>query len=532
MKIHLITCWLFCLVFVVCVHAQQMPPVFPTPAAWKAGEGVFTAAVSVRMESRGKYAGRVRKEIKAFLRSCAGRPGFAEKGPKENTVVFIHDPASGLPDEAYTLEVTPRRITLVASSESGLFYAGQTLKQLIRAGRGVVPAGRFDDAPRMKWRGLMLDESRHFFGKDTVLRLLDRMAELKMNVFHWHLTDEPGWRIEIGAYPLLTTVGAAGNWSDSQAAPRFYTRRDIREIVAYAAERHILVVPEIDMPGHAVAACKAYPEVSGGGEGRWKGFTYHPCKQETYDFLGRVLTEVAELFPGPYIHIGGDEVHYGNQSWFTDPEIQAFIRANGLKNELGLEHYFLRRMADTVAAKGKTLIGWDEIADAGVKPGPNVVMWWRHDKPGQLKKALEAGFPVVLTPRRPLYFDFVQHASHRIGRRWNGFNPIDRVCAFPDTLQTLLDRHPGQVMGLQMSVWTERIADGKRLDFMIFPRIAAVAEAAWTPAERKNAGRFMEKLPVYLEYLESLGIYYFDPFRPEHHPEPWGPEKADVLQNG
>ena len=509
-----------------------MPPVFPTPASWKAGEGVFTASASVRLESRGKYAGKIRKEIKTFLHSCAALPGFPAKSEAGSTIVFTLDPALELPEEAYTLEVTPRRITLAASSEPGLFYAAQTLKQLIRTGCGVVPAGRFDDAPRMKWRGVMLDESRHFFGRDTVLRLLDRMAELKLNVFHWHLTDEPGWRIEIERYPRLTTVGATGNWSDSQAAPRFYTQKQIREIVAYAAERHILVVPEIDMPGHAIAACKAYPEVSGGGEGRWKGFTYHPCKQETYDFLSRILTEVARLFPGPYIHIGGDEVHYGNQSWFTDPVIQSFIRDNGLKNEAELEHYFLRRMADTVAAKGKIMIGWDEIADAGVEPGRSVVMWWRHDKPEQLEKALAAGFPVILTPRRPLYFDFVQHASHRIGRRWNGFNPIEEVCRFPDTLQPLLDRYPGQVNGLQMSLWTERVADGKRLDFMIFPRIAAVAEAAWTPAGVKDAGRFMEKLPVYLAYLESLGVYYFDPFRPEHHPEPWGPEKADVLQNG
>ena len=286
------------------------------------------------------------------------------------------------------------------------------------------------------------------------------------------------------------------------------------------------------MPGHAIAACKAYPEVSGGGEGRWKGFTYHPCKDETYEFLSNILDEVVKLFPSPYIHIGGDEVHYGNQSWYTDPVIQAFIKDNNLGNEVGLEHYFLRRMADVVHAKGKTLIGWDEMVDAGISPDKAVVMWWRHDKVSQLKKALDRGYRVIMTPRRPLYFDFVQHESHKIGRRWNGFNPVEDVCNFPDTLQTLLAGKESQLMGLQMSVWTERIADAKRLDFMIYPRIAAVAEAAWTPLEVKKPTLFMKKLPSYLQYLESIGVYFFDPFNPDRHPEPWGPETADVLPTG
>lgn len=510
-------------------------PVFPAPAVYEtAGDGSLTLGPSVKVKSRGgAYAKVLRLETERFLLACAAEPGFPEKATPRAVVTLTLDGSLKLPEEAYTLEVTPREVRLAASSESGLFYATQTLRQLVRNGRGMLPVCRIEDRPRMKWRGVMLDESRHFFGQETVFRLLDRMAELKLNVFHWHLTDEPGWRIEIERYPRLTEIGADGNWSDAQAPRRFYTQQEIRTIVAYAAERHILVVPEIDMPGHAVAACKAYPEVSGGGEGRWKGFTYHPCKDETYEFLGNILTEVAALFPGPYIHVGGDEVHYGNQSWFTDPDIQEFIRRNDLKNEAGLEHYFLRRMADTVTARGKILIGWDEIADAGVDPARSAVMWWRHDRPQQLKKALDAGFPVILTPRRPLYFDFVQHDSHRIGRRWNGFNPVESVYAFPDAaVQGLIEGRDARVTGLQMSVWTERIADTKRLEFMIFPRIAAVAEAAWTPAEAKDPETFMQRLPVYLDYLESLGVYYFDPFRPDRHPEPWGPEKADVLQNG
>ena len=268
-------------------------------------------------------------------------------------------PASGDPDESYRLEVTQDSILIDAASAKGVFYARQALEQLARHGKGKIRCCRIYSSPRYAWRGFMLDESRHFFGKEKVKQYLDLMALLHLNVFHWHLTDEPGWRIEIKKYPKLTEIGAVGNWHDAQAAPQFYTQDDIREIVAYAAERQIMVVPEFDMPGHATAVCRAYPEVSGGGEGRWKHFTFHPCKEETYRFISDVLDEIVALFPAPYIHIGGDEVHYGNQNWFTDPEIQNFIKEKGLINETGLEHYFIRRAADLVAAKGKKMIGWD-----------------------------------------------------------------------------------------------------------------------------------------------------------------------------
>lgn len=268
-------------------------------------------------------------------------------------------PAIGIEysDEAYQLEITPDSIFIDATSAKGAFYAHQAIKQLARHERGKIRCCRIYSSPRYAWRGFMLDESRHFFGKEKVKQYLDLMALLHLNVFHWHLTDEPGWRIEIKKYPKLTEIGAVGNWHDAQATPQFYTQDDIREIVAYAAERQIMVVPEFDMPGHATAVCRAYPEVSGGGEGRWKHFTFHPCKEETYRFISDVLDEIVALFPAPYIHIGGDEVHYGNQNWFTDPEIQNFIKEKGLINETGLEHYFIRRAADLVAAKGKKMIG-------------------------------------------------------------------------------------------------------------------------------------------------------------------------------
>ena len=460
----------------------------------------------------------------------------------ENVPSIVFDSIPGMEKEAYKLSVTPQLIKITASAPNGFYYGLQTLYQLLpvdvyckeraRNAEWSVPCVEIEDAPTFRYRGAMLDVCRHFASIDYIKKFIDVLAAHKMNTFHWHLTDDQGWRIEIKKYPKLTKIGAVGNWHDAQATPQFYTQDDIREIVAYAAERQIMVVPEFDMPGHATAVCRAYPEVSGGGEGRWKHFTFHPCKEETYRFISDVLDEIVALFPAPYIHIGGDEVHYGNQNWFTDPEIQNFIKEKGLINETGLEHYFIRRAADLVAAKGKKMIGWDEIVDAGISPSKALVMWWRHDRKYQLLKALEQGYQVVLTPRRPLYGDFVQDASHKVGRYWDGFNPLQDIYAFPEPISHLFKGYEDQILGMQFTLWTERIADGKRLDFMTFPRLIALAESAWTSSKEKDWSRFCMRLPSFLEYLKEQGIYYFDVIHPQETPEPGGPEKADVLQNG
>lgn len=244
------------------------------------------------------------------------------------------------------------------------------------------------------------------------------------------------------------------------------------------------------------------------------------------------MDELIQLFPAPYIHVGGDEVHFGNQSWFTDPSIQSFIREHGLKNEIGLEQYFIRRVADIAYRKGRKIIAWDEAVDAGVSSEKMVVMWWRHDRKYQLVKALENGYQVIMTPRRPLYGDFVQYGSHKTGRYWGGYNTIESVYNFPDPVSHLWKGHEEQIMGLQFAMWTERIADGRRLDFMTFPRIAAVAEDGWTWEKNKECSVFMHKLPHFLNYLDTMDVIYFNPFNPDALPEPEGPEKEDVLQNG
>lgn len=484
-KINLLAVSLFLPVF---IFAQN---VIPEPAQYRPAKGEFVLSIAENkaLETNNVLPSRVVQRI-------------------------VPDCTTGA-DEAYRLEITPDSVFIQSATVTGAFRGEETLKQLLRSGKGTTSACVINDAPRYSWRGFMLDESRHFFGKEKVKQLLDIMASLRLNVFHWHLTDEPGWRIEIKKYPLLTKVGSKGNYHDPSAPAAFYTQEDIKDIVAYAAARHIMIVPEFDMPGHATAACRAYPELSGGGEGRWKDFTFHPCKEETFRFISDVLDELITLFPSPYIHIGGDEVHFGNQEWFTDPQIQQFIKDKQLMNETGLEQYFVRRVADIIAAKGKTMIGWDEIVDAGVSPDKAVVMWWRHDRRYQLLKALESGYRVIMTPRRPMYGDFVQYSTHNVGRYWDGYNPIEDVFSFPRSIEHLFKGYESQIMGMQYSLWTERVADVKRLDFMVFPRLIALAEAAWTPAGRKDYSRFMRRLPFFLHWLDTKDIYYFDPFAPE-----------------
>lgn len=466
---------------------------------------------------------------------------FARRGLKTDTGVplLVSQGHAGGPG-AYALTVATNGITILGADAAGQFYGVQSLLWLLdAAGTGAVRelrAVKIDDAPRYPWRGYMLDESRFFFGVAEVKKLLDAMARLKMNVFHWHLTDEPGWRIEIKKYPKLTEIGGKGTWANAKAPAQFYTQDQIREIVAYAAARHIEIVPEIDMPGHANAATRAYPEVGAPGPGRWNGFTFDPAKEETYTFLQDVLTEVAELFPSKYLHVGGDEVHYGNQGWTGEARIVSFTKAQGLKNAVELEHWFMRRIGGFVQQKlGKKLVGWDEVSGAGLpNDGSTVPMWWHHEKPKILDQLIAGGFPVILAPRHPLYYDFVQHESHKVGRRWDGFNALERVYNFPESLDAQLAKaKPGQILGVNACVWTERIADAKRLHYMTFPRLAATAESGWSPKEAKHLDDFRERVrTLFLPWLDRAGYSYFNPFDPASTPEPNGPDKADIIANG
>jgi hexosaminidase len=402
-----------------------------------------------------------------------------------------------------------------------MFYGLMTIwQQLSFSNRMEIPCGWVKDAPRYEYRGFMLDESRHFFGKEKVEQLLDVMSILKLNTFHWHLTDAPGWRLEIKAFPKLTTVGGRGNKSEPDAPAEFYSQEEIAEVVAYAADRFIAIIPEIDMPGHATAANRAYPEFSGGGSEKRPDFTFNPGKEETYEYLGKILGEVSVLFPSPYVHFGGDEVHFGNQQWANDESVRALMKREKLSDLREVEQYFSRRMADTIKALGKITAGWDEVVSCGLSNESTLVYWWRHDKPEQLATSLKGGYNTILCPRRPLYFDFVQHDTHVKGRRWDGFNPIQDVYQYPDSTHTFSVNESSLVKGIQACLWTETVTTTDRVDFLSFPRILALSESAWTNCENKEYSRFEDILPNIFCYLDKLDIYYFNSLNETLRSEP------------
>lgn len=431
---------------------------------------------------------------------------------------------SNFPAEAYELVTKKGKITISGGDEAGIFYGIQTVLQQDRAGG--VKLGRIYDEPRYAWRGYMLDEARHFSGKERVKELLDLMSYYKLNKFHWHLTDGQGWRIEIKSWPKLALVGGEGAHSNPYDPVTYYTQEEIKELVAYATERYIEIIPEIDMPGHATAANRAYPEYNGGGAGQFPDFTFNVGKEGTYAYLTDILREVAELFPSDYIHIGGDEVFYGSEAWKKDKHVQAMMKREGLETIKDAEGYFINRMTDTVAFLGKNTLGWDDMLDFELDTEKNTIMWWRHDRPHTLRKALELGYNTILCPRKPLYFDFVQHDSHTVGRIWDGFCPLEDVYAFPDAWYEhweITEDAMATVLGIQANSWTELMHNKDRVDFMTFPRLCALAESAWSAPEVKDYESFTARMEHSYRLFDKLNIYYFDPRNPERHPEPEGP---------
>ncbi len=427
---------------------------------------------------------------------------------------------------SYTLETFEKQMAITASDSAGLFNGLMTLLQLYKSAtllndKLVLPHLVIHDQPRFAWRGFMLDESRHFFGKQTVKELLDWMAFYKLNRFHWHLSDSQGWRLEIKKYPLLTTVGGKGNFTDSMADAMFYTQEDIREIVNYAKERFITIIPEIDMPGHATAATRAYPSLSGGDAPGYPGFTFDPAKEETYTCLTDILKEIRALFPSGIIHLGGDEVAFGIAAWEKNPGVTKLMAANQYTELNQVEHYFLRRMGDSVLQFSNYLMCWDEAVPAGLPVTRTYVSWWRQNHPESLDEAISKGYKIVLCPRLPLYLDFVQDSSHKSGRKWDKtkFNSYLDLYHFPENSIAADLSGKTNILGLQGNLWTETVISKKRLQYLIFPRMAALAEAGWTAASSKNDSQFNTRLKAHLLFYDKKNIYYYNPFQPEQHPE-------------
>ena len=442
-----------------------------------------------------------------------------------------------LGDEGYLLSVTSRQITIRARRPAGAFYAIETLRQLLppdifRAAPAVgvtwtVPGVQIEDKPRFPWRGALLDVARHFMPKEFVKKYIDLIALYKLNRLHMHLTDDQGWRIEIKKYPLLTSVGGwrrqtlvgrqnndSTKWIyDARRHGGFYTQDDIREIVAYANARFVTVVPEIEMPGHAQAAIAAYPWLGNTGQQlevlqHW-GVNAHILNpsDSAIHFMQDVLTEVLALFPSHYIHIGGDEAI--KNEWQTSPVAQARIRQLGVHNENELQSWLTAQMSQWLAARGRALVGWDEILEGGMEGlAPNaVVMSWRGIEGGIA--AAQAGHDVVMTPTSNTYFDYYQSADTlaeplAIG----GLLPLDSVYVYepiPPALDSVQARH---VLGTQGQIWTEYDATPKDVEYQVFPRLVALAEVAWTSRDQKNVGDFHARLERHLERLGVLDVNY------------------------
>ncbi|MFU1859043.1 beta-hexosaminidase [Sphingobacterium sp. CZ-UAM] len=511
----------FIIAYLLIQNVTAQIAIIPQPLEFKMGPG------ELRLEGNFGVTGDAvfKSSLHYFQKLMLSRFGISTYTSLEKDAKMIVKLDSKLQHEAYRLKIDSKSIEIDASDRSGIVNAIASLEQLLscaeRKGEAfLLPALNIEDKPQFAWRGFMLDESRHFFGKEKVKSLLDWMAFYKLNKFHWHLTDEPAWRLSIQKYPWLTQVGGIGNYLDPYASVQYYSQADISEIIAYAAERNIEVIPEIDMPGHATAANRAYPFLSGGGNEKHPDFTFHPAKNTTYTFLTDVLREVKTLFPSPYIHLGGDEVAFGSDAWDNDAKVQELKKTAGLKSNKEVEEYFIRRMADSVAGINGKIMVWDEMVDARLQKDQTVMMWWRHDKPEQLNKILDKGYQTILTPRLPMYFDFVQQENHKYGRKWGkGFNPLQDVYNFAGSQLDSLGKRKKQVLGIQANLWTETVTNVNRLDYLVFPRIAALAEAAWVPGTGRDFEEFTRKLKKHLPLYRDQGLYYFDPFK-DSNPEP------------
>lgn len=422
---------------------------------------------------------------------------------KIDKVKYVTD--KELPAEAYELQIKKNGIVVKASDDAGRFYALQTLSQL--AEDEVMYCGVIRDVPRFPWRGFMLDEARHFFGKEQVKRVLDIMARYKLNRFHWHLSDNQGWRVEIKAFPQLTTVGGIGCNTDANAPAKFYTQDEIREVIAYASERHIEVIPEIDMPGHASAFVRAIPQLDG------KHQTVNPAKEETFAVLKTIYKELADLFPGRYLHIGGDEVQKGG--WETLPEVKELMAKHHYISMNEVEEHFCRRLADIVTATGKRVVAWDDLIDSGTSPEGKVMLWWHTDHPKFLADGADKGFNMVVCPDMPFYLDFVQDSNDKVGHLVDRkcYNYMKQIYEFG-----ILDNP--RVIGVQSNLWTERVITTQRMEYMIFPRLIALAEKGWTDSRNMDYNGFLKRMEKQYRHLDKLGVYYYDGRDTSRHPEP------------
>jgi hexosaminidase len=462
--------------------------------------------------------------LQKILRDAVGFK--VDQVSQDGQIQLSIDPAhSGLGREGYRLVISSEAINLQALTKTGIFYAIQTLGQMLPVGSDAlsmleVPAVEIVDQPRYEWRGFMLDEGRHFHGIHAVKRLLDMMAALKMNIFHWHLTEDQGWRIEIKKYPRLTEIGSirVGTGQsfldiirkrhDGIPHQGYYTQEQIREVVAYAAERHIAVVPEIEMPGHSVAALAAYPEFSCRGvplEVR-TGFgiskdVYCIGNEAVFGFIEDILNEVLELFPGNYIHLGGDETP--RSRWKECPKCQLRMAEQGFCDVSELHGYMINRITNYLTSRGREVIGWNENLVEGLHPDFIIHYWFRGERAAA--EAVREGRQVILSP----FFDYYLDHSYSL-------TPLSRTYLYQPGFEGLNKGQTASILGVEAALWTEFVPNQARLDYQVFPRLLAIAESAWTPEDRKDYDDFIARYRCFQDRLHSWGV----DFAPDTQIEP------------
>ncbi len=516
--------------------------IIPRPASVTARPGVFTLTPGTIIETDRASSALGRRlalylepatgfELRVQSRSSAASTAASARG----RISLSLDPRlKKVGSEGYILDVQPRRIALRAAGPAGMFYGIQTLRQLFPPDilreapmvgvRWEAPAVHIEDQPRFPWRGMHLDVGRHFMPKEFVKKYLDLLALHKMNTFHWHLTEDQGWRLEIRKYPKLTQVGAWRKQTvvghqperiedatfDGTQHGGYYTQDDVREIVAYAKDRFITVVPEIEMPGHSVAAIAAYPELGVEAAGTevattWGVFDNILSPEEsTVAFMKDVLTEVMELFPSRFVHVGGDEAAKGR--WKASARVQARMRELGIADEDALQSWFIHQIDSFLTANGRRLIGWDEILQGGLAPGAAVMSWQGVD--GGIAAARQE-HDVVMAPTSYTYFDYYQ-ARPVAGEppAIGGYLPLEKVYSFDPIPASLEPRYASHVLGAQGQLWTEYLGTPKNVEYMAFPRACALAEVVWSPAAAKNFGDFLERLNVHGRRLAILDVNY------------------------
>ncbi|RYY54618.1 MAG: beta-N-acetylhexosaminidase [Chitinophagaceae bacterium] len=537
---------LFFICLALCLHAQQVS-IIPEPVSLKVNKGIFAISKSTPLVVTDKGDELSAAFLNDYLETIYGfRLAITSKASLKGITLVTRKFVKAPDADSYELKSTATGVKIEGDTYAGTFHGIQTLIQLlptVKQATLAIPAVEIKDAPRFAYRGMMLDVSRHFFPVPMVKKFIDYLALHKLNRFHWHLTDDQGWRIEIKKYPRLTEVGGFRNGTITGKHPGtgntneryggFYTQEQIKEVVKYASDRFVTVVPEIEMPGHGSAAIAAYPELSCFPEvptiryfpakGTWGGDStgkqvmqawgvlddvFCAGKENTFTFLQDVLTEVIPLFPSQLIHVGGDECPKKN--WEKCPNCQKRMKENNLKDEHELQSYFVQRMEKFINSHGRTLIGWDEILEGGLAPNA-VVMSWRGEKGGI--EAAKLKHKVVMTPTTYFYFDYKQvekEDSLTIG----GNLPLEKVYSYEPYPAELTADEAKLITGVQANLWTEYITKPEKIEYMVFPRMEALSEIAWSAKDKKNWAKFESKLPKQYQRYDLWGAnyhkYYYD----------------------